>query len=215
MDLKLALNKEKQMKENINFIHETAIVEPNAKIGHMTKIWHFSHIDNNVRIGDNCSLGQNVYVGKGVKIGDGCKIQNNVFIPSGVIVGDNVFLGPSVTFTNVLRPDANINQHDRFLKTIVENNVTVGANATILPGVVLSEGSFVGAGSVVTKSTCKEQTVIGNPAKPFKSRKYQSYSNCSGCNINEKKCPTYFAVGNPLCKECAKDAVDALREEKL
>ena len=214
MDLKLALNEE-NMEEKINFIHETAILESNAKIGHMTKIWHFSHIDNDVRIGDNCSLGQNVYVGKGVKIGDGCKIQNNVFIPTGVVVGDNVFLGPSATFTNVKYPDAAVNQHDRFLKTIVENNVTVGANATILPGIVLGEGSFVGAGSVVTKSTYKGQTVVGNPARPLKNHRHQSYSTCSGYNIDEKECPTYFDVENSLCKECVKDAADALLEEKL
>ena len=157
--------------QNVAFIHDTVIVEFSAEIGHMTYIWHFSHIENDVTIGDNCSLGQNVYVGKNVTIGNGCRIQNNVYIPSGVTIGNDVFIGPGATFTNIKRPDARINQHDHYLKTLVCDGVVIGAGAIILPGIVLEENSFIGAGAVVTKDVNSHVTVVGNPAREFPFRR--------------------------------------------
>ena len=154
------------MKGNVNFIHRTAIVEPSAKIGNMTHIWHFCHIDSNAEIGKNCSLGQNVYVGKGVKIGNGCKIQNNVFIPTGVVIGDSVFLGPNATFTNISSiPRAFINKKNMFETTMVHKGVSIGANATVLCGISIGEYAMIGAGTVLTKSVYDFGLVVGNPGK--------------------------------------------------
>ena len=153
------------MNENINFIDLTAIVDNNVKIGHMTYVWHFCHVERGARIGSHCSLGQNVYVGKDVVIGNNCRIQNNVFIPTGVVTGDNVFIGPGVIFTNIKYPNAKINQHDHYLRTVVKDGVVIGAGAVILPGMVLEENSFIGAGAVVTKNVDFGVTVVGNPAR--------------------------------------------------
>ena len=153
------------MNEDINFINPTAIVDNNVRIGHMTYVWHFCHVERGARIGSHCSLGQNVYVGKDVKIGNNCRIQNNVFIPSGVTISDNVFIGPNVTFTNVKHPDARINQHDSYLKTLVCDGASIGAGAVILPGIMLLEDCVVGAGAVVTKDVDFGVTVVGNPAR--------------------------------------------------
>ena len=153
------------MNEDINFIDPTAIVDNNVKIGHMTYVWHFCHVERGARIGSHCSLGQNVYVGKDVKIGNNCRIQNNVFIPTGVVIKDNVFLGPGVIFTNVKHPDAKINQHDSYLKTEIWDGVSIGAGAVILPGIIIWEDVVVGAGAVVTKDIDFGITVVGNPAR--------------------------------------------------
>jgi len=150
------------------FKHETAVIDEPVEIGKRTKIWHFSHISANAKIGNNVIIGQNVFVGKGVVIGNGCKIQNNVSVYEGVTLEDDVFIGPSVVFTNVKEPRANIEQKDNFLKTLVKKGATIGANATIICGNTIGENSFIGAGSLVTKNVNDQSLVHGIPAKHIK-----------------------------------------------
>lgn len=148
-------------------IHDTAIVDKGALVGKGTKIWHFSHVMSTAKIGSNCILGQNVFVGNEVVIGDGSKIQNNVSIFEGVQLESDVFIGPSVVFTNVVNPRAFIERKDEFKKTIVKKGASIGANATILCGVTIGAFALVGAGSVVTKDVDDFTIVKGNPARPF------------------------------------------------
>ena len=150
------------------FVHDTSIIDKNVKIGNGTKIWHFSHISENVIIGKNVNIGQNVFIGKNIVIGNNCKIQNNVSVYEGVTLEDNVFVGPSVVFTNVNMPRANINQKDNFLKTLVMKGASIGANSTIICGNTLEENCFIGAGSLVTKSVKKNTMVFGVPARFIK-----------------------------------------------
>tara|TARA_B100000886_G_scaffold54310_1_gene33348 strand:- start:1908 stop:2405 length:498 start_codon:yes stop_codon:yes gene_type:complete len=145
------------------FIHDTSIVERNCKIGKGTKIWHWTHISKNVSIGRNCVLGQNVFIGESVRIGDNVKIQNNVSIYKGVILSNNVFVGPSVVFTNVLIPRSFINQKKKFSKTFVKEGCTIGANSTIICGNNIGKYSFVGAGSLVSKSIGDYEFGFGMP----------------------------------------------------
>jgi UDP-2-acetamido-3-amino-2,3-dideoxy-glucuronate N-acetyltransferase len=147
------------------YIDETAIVDQNVKIGDNTKIWHWTHISAGASIGKNCTIGQNCFVGKNVRIGNNCKIQNNVSIFEGVELANDIFIGPSVTFTNVKSPRSFINQKKKFNKTKIKKGCTIGANATIVCGINLDQYSFIGAGSVVTKSVKKNEIVFGNPAK--------------------------------------------------
>ena len=147
------------MKEKF-FIHETSIVDKNVKIGKKTKIWHWCHISKNSIIGKNCILGQNVFIGENVKIGNNVKIQNNVSIYKGVQIKDDVFIGPSVVFTNVKMPRSFINQKKNFLRTIIDKGSTIGANATLICGIKLGKYSLVGAGSVVTKNVKSFQRVL-------------------------------------------------------
>jgi UDP-2-acetamido-3-amino-2,3-dideoxy-glucuronate N-acetyltransferase len=147
------------------YIDETAIVDQNVKIGDNTKIWHWTHISAGASIGKNCTIGQNCFVGKNVRIGNNCKIQNNVSIFEGVELANDIFIGPSVTFTNVKSPRSFINQKNKFNKTKIKKGCTIGANATIVCGINLDQYSFIGAGSVVTKSVKKNEIVFGNPAK--------------------------------------------------
>jgi len=147
------------------FLHKSSFVDRNVKIGKGTKIWHFSHISKNVKIGKNVVIGQNTFVGEGVKIGDNCKIQNNVSIYQGVTLEKNVFCGPSCVFTNVKNPRANINKKNLFLKTLVKEGSTIGANATILCGITLGKFSFIGAGSLVIKDVKNYSLVRGSPSK--------------------------------------------------
>ena len=151
--------------KNKFYIDDTSIIDQNVKIGKNTKIWHWTHISTGVSIGKNCNIGQNCFIGKNVKIGNNCKIQNNVSIFEGVELADDIFVGPSVTFTNVKNPRSFINQKKKFNKTKVKKGCTIGANATIVCGINLDQYSFVGAGSVVTKSVKKNEIVFGNPAK--------------------------------------------------
>ena len=150
------------------FKHETAVIDEPVEIGEGTKIWHFSHISTNAKIGNNVIIGQNVFVGKGVVIGNGCKIQNNVSVYEGVTLEDDVFIGPSVVFTNVKEPRANIEQKNNFLKTLVKKGATIGANATIICGNIIGENSFIGAGSLVTKHVEQNSLTYGSPAKFIK-----------------------------------------------
>jgi len=147
------------------FAHETAVIDKGCKIGKGTKIWHFSHIMTGSEIGENCNIGQNVVVSPGVKLGRNVKVQNNVSIYTGVICDDDVFLGPSMVFTNVINPRSEIIRKDSYLETIVEKGATIGANSTIVCGNIIGRYAFVGAGAVVTKDVKPYALVVGNPAK--------------------------------------------------
>jgi len=150
---------------NNTFIHESAIIDAGAKIGQSTKIWHFTHIMGTAEIGKNCVLGQNVFVGNKVKLGNNVKVQNNVSLYEGVICEDDVFLGPSMVFTNVINPRSVINRKDEFKKTFVKKGVSIGANATIVCGIILGEYCFIGAGAVVTKDVLPFALMVGVPAR--------------------------------------------------
>lgn len=147
------------------YIHPTAIIDDGSTIGEGTKIWHFSHIMGGSRIGKYCVLGQNVFIGSGVVIGNRVKIQNNISVYSGVIIEDDVFLGPSMVFTNVINPRSAIERKDEFKSTLVKRGATIGANATIICGITIGEYAFIGAGAVVTKNVKPYALVMGNPAQ--------------------------------------------------
>lgn len=147
------------------FIHPTAFVDEAAKIGKNTKIWHFSSIQADVEIGENCSFGQNCMVARQVKIGNGVKVQNNVSIYQGVFCEDDVFLGPSMVFTNVINPRSFISRKNEFKTTLLKKGCTVGANVTIVCGVTIGEYALIGAGSTVTKDVKPFSLVFGVPAK--------------------------------------------------
>ena len=147
------------------FAHETAIIDDNCHIGAGTRIWHFTHIMGESTIGQNCILGQNVFIGKGVKLGNNVKVQNNVSLYTGVECEDDVFLGPSMVFTNVINPRSAIERKDEFKKTLVKRGATIGANATIICGVTIGEYAFIGAGAVVTKDVKPYTVIVGNPGK--------------------------------------------------
>ena len=146
------------------FVHESSYIDEPCKIGEGTKIWHFSHIMKNSIIGKNCNIGQNVLISSDVKLGDNVKVQNNVSIYTGVECEDDVFLGPSMVFTNVINPRSAINRRGNYIKTIVKKGSSIGANATIICGNNIGKFSFIGAGSVVTKDVPDYALVIGNPA---------------------------------------------------
>lgn len=147
------------------FAHETAVIDAGCVIGDGTKIWHFSHIMNGSKIGKSCNIGQNVVVSPNVVLGDNVKVQNNVSIYTGVICEDDVFLGPSMVFTNVINPRSAVNRKSEYAKTIVNKGVSIGANATIVCGIILGEYSFIGAGAVVVKDIKPYALVVGNPAR--------------------------------------------------
>lgn len=153
------------MSEKSYFAHETAVIDEGAEIGAGTKIWHFSHIMPGSRIGENCNLGQNVVVSPGVVLGKNCKVQNNVSIYTGVLCEDDVFLGPSMVFTNVINPRSAVNRRDQYLETRVGRGASIGANATIVCGNDIGEFAFVGAGAVVTKFVPPYALVVGNPSR--------------------------------------------------
>lgn len=152
------------MEKNF-FAHETAVIDSGSEIGSGTKIWHFSHIMSGCVLGENCNIGQNVVVSPGVTLGKNVKVQNNVSIYTGVICENDVFLGPSMVFTNVINPRSAVNRKSEYLKTIVKRSATIGANATIVCGITLGEFCFVGAGAVVTKDVKPYALVVGNPSR--------------------------------------------------
>jgi UDP-2-acetamido-3-amino-2,3-dideoxy-glucuronate N-acetyltransferase len=147
------------------FAHETAIVDEGCNIGKGTKIWHFSHIMPNCTLGENCNIGQNVVVSPGVILGKNVKVQNNVSIYEGVTCDDDVFLGPSMVFTNVINPRSAVNRKNEYLKTNVGLGASIGANATIVCGHDIGQFAFIGAGAVVTKTVPDYALVVGNPAR--------------------------------------------------
>ena len=147
------------------FAHETAVVDAGCTIGEGTKIWHFSHIMPNCVIGEKCNIGQNVVVSPEVILGNNVKIQNNVSIYTGVICEDDVFLGPSMVFTNVMNPRSAVNRRDQYSKTVVRKGASIGANATIVCGKDIGEYAFIGAGSVVKKEVPAYSLVVGNPER--------------------------------------------------
>jgi len=147
------------------FAHETAVIDAGCQIGKGTKIWHFSHIMTGSDIGEYCNIGQNVVISPGVKLGRNVKVQNNVSVYTGVTCDDDVFLGPSMVFTNIINPRSAVIRKAQYESTIVEKGATIGANATIICGIKIGTYSFVGAGAVVTKDVKPYSLVTGNPAR--------------------------------------------------
>jgi len=147
------------------FSHPTAIIDDGCQIGNGTKVWHFSHIMPGCTIGENCSIGQNVVVSPKVKLGNNVRVQNNVSVYEGVICEDDVFLGPSMVFTNVFNPRSAVSRKHEFMQTLVKKGASIGANATIVCGNEIGEFAFIGAGAVVTKPVPAYALVFGNPAK--------------------------------------------------
>ncbi|MCX6273100.1 MAG: DapH/DapD/GlmU-related protein [Bacteroidetes bacterium] len=151
--------------EKAYFSHETSVIDEGCQIGKGTKIWHFSHIMSDCMIGENCNIGQNVVVSPGVVLGNNVKVQNNVSIYTGVICEDDVFLGPSMVFTNVINPRSGVNRRGQYDKTLVRYGASIGANATIVCGNEIGTFAFIGAGAVVTKPVPAYALVVGNPAR--------------------------------------------------
>ena len=151
-------------KKNI-YINSTSIIDEGAKIGKNCKIWHWVHISSGAKIGDDCSFGQNVFVGNKVIIGNNVKVQNNVSIYDNIILENNVFCGPSMVFTNVINPRSKYPRKNEYKTTLVKEGATLGANCTILCGIVIGENAFVGAGAVVTKNLAPYSLNVGNPSK--------------------------------------------------
>lgn len=153
------------MTDSSFFVHETAVIDADCEIGTGTKIWHFSHVMSNAIIGERCNLGQNVVVSPEVILGTNVKVQNNVSIYTGVICEDDVFLGPSMVFTNIVNPRSAIIRRDAYKTTLVKKGASIGANATIICGNTIGEYALIGAGAVVTKDVVPYALVVGNPSK--------------------------------------------------
>ena len=152
------------MEEEI-FIHETAVIDEPCTIGPGSKIWHFSHIMPDSVLGNNCNLGQNVVVSSKVTLGNNVKVQNNVSIYTGVICEDDVFLGPSMVFTNIINPRSAVVRRDKYVSTLIKRGASIGANATVICGNTIGEFALIGAGSVITRDIAPYSLVVGNPAK--------------------------------------------------
>lgn len=170
------------------FVHPSAYIDEPCKIGDGTSIWHFSHIMQDAVIGSNCNIGQNVMIASGVQLGNRVKIQNNVSVYSGVKCEDDVFLGPSMVFTNVMHPRSAVNRRGKYIETLVGKGATIGANATILCGNQIGRYAFIGAGSVVTHDVPDHALVVGNPARQ------------KGW-VSEYGIPLQFENGKAVCKE--------------
>jgi len=153
------------MKNQEYFAHETAVIDEPCLIGKGTKIWHFSHVMANCSLGENCNVGQNVVISPDVHLGKNVKVQNNVSIYTGVNCEDDVFLGPSMVFTNVINPRSAVNRKNEYMKTTVRKGASIGANATIVCGNDIGAFSFIGAGAVVVKEVKPYALVVGNPSK--------------------------------------------------
>jgi UDP-2-acetamido-3-amino-2,3-dideoxy-glucuronate N-acetyltransferase len=147
------------------FAHETALIDEPVEIGAGSKIWHFSHVMSGVKMGKGCNLGQNVFVGSNVVLGNNVKVQNNVSLYEGITCEDDVFLGPSMVFTNIRNPRSGVVRKGMYVNTYLEQGVTVGANATIVCGIRLGKYAFIGAGAVVTKDVPAYALLVGNPAR--------------------------------------------------
>ncbi|MCX6351559.1 MAG: acyltransferase [Bacteroidetes bacterium] len=147
------------------YSHSTAIIDEGCTVGEGSKVWHFSHVMGMAILGKNCNLGQNVFVANGVILGNNVKVQNNVSIYEGVVCEDDVFLGPSMVFTNVMNPRSHVERKSEYKKTLVKKGATIGANATIVCGITIGRFAFIGAGAVVTKDVPDYALIMGNPAK--------------------------------------------------
>lgn len=147
------------------FAHETAVIDEGCQIGKGCRIWHFTHIMSGAKLGENCNLGQNVLVSTDVILGKNVKVQNNISIYTGVICEDDVFLGPSMVFTNIVNPRSAVIRKDEYVKTLVQKGATIGANATIICGNTLGAYCFIGAGAIVTREVPPYALVVGNPGK--------------------------------------------------
>jgi UDP-2-acetamido-3-amino-2,3-dideoxy-glucuronate N-acetyltransferase len=154
-----------KMQSKEYFAHETAVIDEGCEIEKGAKIWHFSHIMSGCRIGENCNIGQNVVVSPEVVLGRNVKVQNNVSIYTGVVCEDDVFLGPSMVFTNVINPRSSVNRRGQYSRTLVKKGASIGANATIVCGHDIGAYAFIGAGAVVTKEVDDYALVVGNPAR--------------------------------------------------
>lgn len=153
------------MEEKNYFSHETAVIDEGCVIGEGTRIWHFTHVMPDCTLGKNCNLGQNVVISPGVVLGNNVKVQNNVSIYTGVVCEDDVFLGPSMVFTNIVNPRSAVVRKDQYVKTLVKKGASIGANATIVCGIEIGEFAFIGAGAVVIRDVPPFALVVGNPAK--------------------------------------------------
>jgi UDP-2-acetamido-3-amino-2,3-dideoxy-glucuronate N-acetyltransferase len=185
------------------FAHPTAVIDDDSQIGEGVKIWHFCHIMKGASIGPNCSLGQNVFVSSNVILGQNVKVQNNVSIYEGVICEDDVFLGPSMVFTNVINPRSGINRRNEYKHTIVRKGATIGANATIICGNEIGSFAFVGAGSVVSKPVLPYALVVGNPAKQIgwvSELGHRLHFNNEGIAICEESKEPYQLQNNTIIK---------------
>jgi len=177
---------------NDYFIHESAYIDKGCEIGKGTKIWHFCHILSNSRVGENCNIGQNVVIGPDVTIGKNCKIQNNVSVYKGVTLEDGVFCGPSVGFTNVYNPRAEIRKMDQVRPTLVKKGATIGSSATIICGNTIGQYAFIGAGAVITKDVLDYALIVGNPGKQIGwacecGEKLADNLTCTVCGKKYKK----------------------------
>ncbi|HPD65442.1 MAG TPA: DapH/DapD/GlmU-related protein [Bacteroidia bacterium] len=185
------------------FAHETAIIDDNVEIGQGTRIWHFSHIMSGCKIGENCNIGQNVVVSPGVILGNNVKVQNNVSIYTGVICEDDVFLGPSMVFTNVVNPRSAVNRRGQYVTTIVKRGASIGANATIVCGHNIGEFAFIGAGAVVTKEVPAYALVVGNPAKHvgwMSEYGHRLHFNDQGIAVCPESGERYYLEGDKVTK---------------
>jgi UDP-2-acetamido-3-amino-2,3-dideoxy-glucuronate N-acetyltransferase len=169
------------------FVHPTAIIDDNVAIGKGTKIWHFSHVLAGSKVGEKCNIGQNVVVGPGATIGNNCKLQNNVSVYKGVTLEDGVFCGPSMVFTNVYNPRAELSKMDQLRPTLVRKGASLGANCTIVCGHTIGRYAFIGAGAVVTKDVPDHALMVGNPARQIGwmcecGERLDEYRKCKICN---------------------------------
>lgn len=177
------------MFEKDYFAHPTAVIDEGCKIGKGTKVWHFSHVMPNCVLGNNCNIGQNCVISPEVVLGNNVKVQNNVSIYTGVVCADDVFLGPSMVFTNVINPRSAVNRRGQYAKTHVGKGASIGANATIVCGHDIGEFAFIGAGAVVTKNVPAYSLWAGNPAKQI------GWMSEYGCKLNFDK------EGIAMCEE--------------
>ena len=175
------------------FAHETAIVDDNCTIGNGTKIWHFSHIMSGCSIGEACNIGQNVVISPAVILGRNVKIQNNVSVYTGVICEDDVFLGPSMVFTNVINPRSHVNRKNEYAQTIVRRGASIGANATVVCGNEIGAYALIGAGAVITKPVKPFALVVGNPAKQI------GWVSENGHKLN------FDGAGKAICSETGQE----------
>ena len=191
------------MEEQSFFAHETAVIDPGCSIGNGTKIWHFSHVMPGAVLGEHCNVGQNVVISPDVVLGRNVKVQNNVSIYTGVRCEDDVFLGPSMVFTNIANPRSAIVRRDKYEETLVKKGASIGANATIICGNTIGTFAFVGAGAVVTKEVPDYALVVGNPARQtgwISEYGHRLEFDDFGNAICEESGETYFLKDNKVVK---------------